>query len=460
MRLPDYKGKFPVGVTTLTKPIRPSRVCGSARFNGRPALKLEEIAYGVYYPTTEDRPHGTRGVNWLPRPLHIATAGWAKFACTYPNDIFTWHKTTLTLTIFSQILLIDTGPLVYLFARFIKLPVYADAPLRPQIESLTSRDTDSSAETLTSSTAKWPLVIFSHGLAGGRFTYSDYCGRLASQGMVVIALEHRDGSGPSVMPTDEETGKPIPKLYFQNDDISWEEQPKGKLPLRVEQLKFRIREIYESYESFKHIVQGNRGDTVSMDNFSDWDSFKDQVDFSKILLTGHSFGGATSLSLLSSPPPEGHNQLPIDKVVLLDPWMDPLPLPGTLPVAYETRPPLLIMNSEGFTLWKEHFEVLQQVVSDWRKSGGDECASLVTIVRSQHHYYSDFGAFMPFGKARELGLLVLDIAHKLTMAYNNGSLASELKGKRSMEIKPIPGKDKYGESKREIVGQPGEVIIH
>ncbi|KAF8681161.1 Platelet-activating factor acetylhydrolase, isoform II [Rhizoctonia solani] len=432
MRLPDYKGKFPVGVTTLTKPIRPSRVCGSARFNGRPALKLEEIAYSVYYPTTDDRPHGNRGVNWLPRPLHIATAGWAKFA---------W-------------------PLVYLFARFIKLPAYADAPLRPQIESPTSRETDSSAETLTNSTAKWPLVIFSHGLAGGRFTYSDYCGRLASQGMVVIALEHRDGSGPSVMPTDEETGKPIPKLYFQNDDISWEEQPKGKLPLRVEQLKFRIREVYESYESFKHIVQGNRGDTVSMDNFSGWDSFKDQVDFSKILLTGHSFGGATSLSLLSSPPPEGHNQLPIDKVVLLDPWMDPLPLPGTLPVAYETRPPLLIMNSEGFTLWKEHFEVLQQVVFDWRKSGGDECASLVTIVRSQHHYYSDFGAFMPFGKARELGLLVLDIAHKLTMAYNNGSLASELKGKRSMEIKPIPGKDKYGESKREIVGQPGEVIIH
>ncbi|CAE6475610.1 unnamed protein product [Rhizoctonia solani] len=199
MRLPDYKGKFPVGVTTLTKPIRPSRVCGSARFNGRPALKLEEIAYSVYYPTTDDRPHGNRGVNWLPRPLHIATAGWAKFASR--SYWLLW-------------------PLVYLFARFIKLPAYADAPLRPQIESPTSRETDSSAETLTNSTAKWPLVIFSHGLAGGRFTYSDYCGRLASQGMVVIALEHRDGSGPSVMPTDEETGKPIPKLYFQNDDIS------------------------------------------------------------------------------------------------------------------------------------------------------------------------------------------------------------------------------------------------
>jgi hypothetical protein len=142
---------------------------------------------------------------------------------------------------------------------------------------------------------------------------SDYCGRLAAQGMVVIALEHRDGSGPMVMPVDEETGKPTPKLYLQINELrydihldsfqiivsmctySWEKQPAGKLPLRADQLKFRIREIYEAFESFKGIVQGNRGETVSMDKFGQWDSFKDQVDCSKLLLTGHSFGGATSV---------------------------------------------------------------------------------------------------------------------------------------------------------------------
>lgn len=58
--------------------------------------------------------------------------------------------------------------------------------------------------------------------------------------------------------------------------------------------------------------------------------------------------------------------------------MDPLPLPGALPVAYEIRPPLLIMNSEAFTVWKDHFELLEQLVTDWRKSG-DEAASLITI---------------------------------------------------------------------------------
>lgn len=48
---------------------------------------------------------------------------------------------------------------------------------------------------------------------------SDYCGRLAAQGMVVIAIEHRDGSGPMVMPIDEETGKPTPKLYLQANEL-------------------------------------------------------------------------------------------------------------------------------------------------------------------------------------------------------------------------------------------------
>src|SRR5689334_2696778 len=85
------------------------------------------------------------------------------------------------------------------------------------------------------------LIMTFLGLAGGRYTYrfvqfimscrekhsrqmdlfSDYCGRLAAQGMVVLALEHRDGSGPMVMPKDEETGEPTPKLYLEAKELEY-----------------------------------------------------------------------------------------------------------------------------------------------------------------------------------------------------------------------------------------------
>ncbi|KAG8745764.1 hypothetical protein FRC10_007025 [Ceratobasidium sp. 414] len=435
---------------------------------------MEEIAYAVYYPTAKEKAR-SHGVHWVPRPLNTATAGWAKFAgkrSTIPG-----HENTLLTTfqvnhIGSSVRHSLTWPFVHLLARFIRLPAYEDAPLKPS-KAPEVDQSSASSETLVGSSGKWPLVIFSHGKSSFRqqawqVTYAVRfrTGRrtLRIQGMVVLAIEHRDGSGPIVTPIDEETGKLTPKLYIQAKELSWDNEPTTKLPIRKDQLVFRIREIYEAFASFKSTVNGNQDATVSMEPFNHWDSLKGQVDCSKVFLTGHSFGGATLLSLLSSPPPEGHSQLPIEKVVLLDPWLDPLPLPGTLPVAYGDRPPLLIMNSEGFTLWKEHFEMLEQLIADWRRQK-DECATLTFTtpaisVRSKHHFYSDFALFVPFGETRRLGMSVLDSAHRLTTAYFNGTLANELKGKRGMEVEPIPGKDKYGEGKRQIVGQPGELIVH
>lgn len=42
----------------------------------------------------------------------------------------------------------------------------------------------------------FPVLLVSHGLAGQRNTYSCICTDMASQGFVVVALEHADGEQP------------------------------------------------------------------------------------------------------------------------------------------------------------------------------------------------------------------------------------------------------------------------
>ena len=49
------------------------------------------------------------------------------------------------------------------------------------------------------------LVIFSHGLAGTKNAYSAVCSALASEGNVVLAIAHADGSGPGVILYPNET---------------------------------------------------------------------------------------------------------------------------------------------------------------------------------------------------------------------------------------------------------------
>lgn len=46
---------------------------------------------------------------------------------------------------------------------------------------------------------KMPIVVFTHGMAGMSQSYSHYLGSIASHGVVVAAVEHRDGSGPGTI---------------------------------------------------------------------------------------------------------------------------------------------------------------------------------------------------------------------------------------------------------------------
>lgn len=61
----------------------------------------------------------------------------------------------------------------------------------------------------------------------------------------------------------------------------------------------------------------------------------------------------------------------------MDPWLDPLPIPGPTPDASLPRPDVLVIQSEGFTVWDEQFTRLQDTMQEFHKN--DQKADLVTI---------------------------------------------------------------------------------
>lgn len=133
-----------------------------------PALRLSENVMAIYYPTPPVQAGWFSGSSeqWIPGPLRSAFEGYAKYA---PIIFGPW-----------------CGWLVGGLLGRVRMPVHVAAPL-------------------AQADAKFPLVIFSHGLVGTRNTYSQFCSSLASEGYVVVAVEHADGSGPCVV----RDGKPF-----------------------------------------------------------------------------------------------------------------------------------------------------------------------------------------------------------------------------------------------------------
>lgn len=82
---------------------------------------------------------------------------------------------------------------------------------------------------------------------------------------------------------------------------------------------------------------------------------------------------------MASKPPGHYGHLPIKKALLLDPWVEALPAKNFPPSDAFVGPgladgeanrfnvPMLVINSEQFTVWKNHYMRVQEILRDWSK---------------------------------------------------------------------------------------------
>ncbi|HMP99139.1 MAG TPA: dienelactone hydrolase family protein [Cyclobacteriaceae bacterium] len=121
----------------------------------------------------------------------------------------------------------------------------------------------------------FPVIIFSHGLSGYRLQNTLLCRRLASDGFIVVAIEHHGYSSGSIFPEG-----PIGNIFLEN--------------------------LHNNQALANAIINEWTSDHIAVKNYllnalqdeNDSLLFKN-MDSSKMGLLGHSFGGASSFNTIT-----------------------------------------------------------------------------------------------------------------------------------------------------------------
>lgn len=427
-RLPHYTGPYNVGYMDIEVPAREPRPVSNLKRDGKPVLRLDTVLMAVYYPCdlrkyleSTDRAKKLHRVNWMPRPRLATAKGYAKFL-NIPSAPVTAYLACTSL--------------------FTKLPAFRNAKLADHWPEEMLKDQGPSGqrareqEQSGSDRLKFPVILFSHGLGGSRLCYSSICGELASFGFIVVALEHRDGSGARTyvsLPSDVEAAKiesSTAEIHTGNED---QDDPKHKrvrgrkeaglnpyyimdyiLPkdnaqdtsphnpqgvdqtLRSAQVELRLEEIKEAYYVLG-LIDSGRGDEVARMNLRKkgnigasslglkgvkWDDWKESMFLENVTAMGHSFGGATTVQLCRS------NALTwLGQGVVLDAWGQGTPLRGSDP-GDAVGKPIISISTEAFMHWKENFERVVGFCEEARESG--KLCWMLTIVGSTHLAMTDF----------------------------------------------------------------------
>lgn len=222
---------------------------------------------------------------------------------------------------------------------------------------------------------EWSVVLFSHGLCGTRSMYSALCTELASQGYIVVAPEHTDGSA-CLAHRGGEIVSYMPR----------KEADQGK------QLSRRVGELLACWSSLAS-VEGGR--------------FAKSVDLSSCTLIGHSFGATTVLCAASAKPFCG-----ISSLVILDPWISPM-----VDVFENVQVPTLTIMT-GSMLWQPNASELVEVLM--ALDAKSKPAFLTEIVDARHQDVSDVPFFL------HVPMALISACSQIRSGYSTWKTSSEL----------------------------------
>lgn len=406
-KLPAYTGPYSVGLMEIEVPVREPRHFSRIKRKRSHALRLDTVLFALYYPSDlgSYATHGTKPsrATWLPRPRIQTSRGYDKFL----------HIPHLPVT-----------ATIAATTMFTKLPAYRNGrPARRRSDAGSDKDPTSSRDSLNAGEPEgntaFPVIIFSHGLGGSRTCYSAVCGELASQGFVVVAMEHRDGSGarsyvnvPRGLDTEDRmTGKAKLKPYYMVDYIFPKDNAQDTAPnnakgvdtgLRNAQIEMRMAEIEEAFPVLELINKG-QGGVVAKSNLRkngnigssskgldgvNWREWAGRMSLENVTIMGHSFGGATATQVCR----QGDRFPWVGQGILLDAWGPAVPVLGEH-MQDRVKRPILAIGSEAFMHWQANFERVASICRETHENGLP--CWMMTIKGSTHLSQTDFAVLYP-----------------------------------------------------------------
>ena len=137
----------------------------------------------------------------------------------------------------------------------------------------------------------FPVVVFSHGLYGTVAMYSTLALELASHGFVVIAVQHNDGSGSWALGAN---GREVP----HRRPPKGAEEGHAYVHFRRDQSEIRASEVAVVLDALPTLAAEGAPQYALP-------SLSGTMDYGRVLLAGHSFGGNTALTVAARYPQGG-----------------------------------------------------------------------------------------------------------------------------------------------------------
>ncbi|CAK1354155.1 unnamed protein product [Cercospora beticola] len=368
--LPKYTGPYSVGAIDVEVPVREPRKINDTVFkhNGEPAFALDTVLFTLYYPTAHDSMSSRPRHKWFPKPMSLIAEGYATAA--HFNNFFSRPLFTFAL---------------WGLASSIDIPAKVDVPLLDDEE-----------------VSRMPVVVLSHGDVSSRTDYTAYCGELASRGIVVATIEHRDGSCPGSM-VHLPNGKKKKVLLSRADQLKPELLGVGVTndDWRFQKLAFRDAEIQETISVLRDLESGN-GQQIFKNNYrnegKDLEDWLNRLDLSQVILAGHSFGATGALQALQTANKTSDREIRFENPAVGGIIFDPGKSSGKLNTDIDV--PLLIVHSDSwsktFSIFygRPHFDTVRDLARDVLQRCG--ATWFMTSLKTSHPSVTDAPLIEPW----------------------------------------------------------------